>query len=137
MKKQRGLNSLFHDAALDGRFLVEPETLAQLQTAEQLRQLRADLNPNHTDEEPDEVFPAGTVVRLKSGGPKMVVTGIDGALRECTWFDKDGEKQIDTFSLATLVMDMKDQEVPPPPPDPLKEGEIPPGPPPGRKGWDV
>lgn len=96
------------DAPVDGRFLAEPETLAQLRTAEELRRIRTADEP---DEGADAVFQPGVIVRLKSGGPKMVVTGVpQDHLRECTWFDEDDEKQSDTFSLAALVMDMNDQE---------------------------
>jgi uncharacterized protein YodC (DUF2158 family) len=48
-------------------------------------------------------FKVGEVVRLKSGGHKMVVCGIrpDSAV-ECQWQDHNGTNQSDTFSESVL-----------------------------------
>jgi uncharacterized protein YodC (DUF2158 family) len=46
-------------------------------------------------------FKMGDVVRLKSGGPKMTVYGVEGSRVYCVWFE--GSKKIeDTFEMDTL-----------------------------------
>jgi uncharacterized protein YodC (DUF2158 family) len=48
-----------------------------------------------------DAFNAGDVVFLKSGGPKMTVTGIEGNYAYCEWFD--GLKPVrDKFYLTSL-----------------------------------
>ncbi len=48
-------------------------------------------------------FTKGDVVRLKSGGPKMtVVAEPEGAIVQCTWFDRNGKRHTDGFEAALL-----------------------------------
>ena len=63
-----------------------------------------------------EEIKVGDKVRLKSGGPEMMVDQIDtgfggGALRAyCEWFNEKHEPQYKDFALTSL------EKVPPPPP---------------------
>jgi uncharacterized protein YodC (DUF2158 family) len=45
---------------------------------------------------------AGDVVRLKSGGPSMIVTEADGTLANVTWFDAVGHIQSATLGIVLL-----------------------------------
>jgi uncharacterized protein YodC (DUF2158 family) len=48
-------------------------------------------------------FKAGDVVRLKSGGPKMTVTGMDAEKVWVSWFDDvKGEPKHAVFPKATV-----------------------------------
>ncbi len=47
-------------------------------------------------------FKIGDIVRLRSGGPVMTVSGIDGTSVECTWFGADGKVNFHHFVAAML-----------------------------------
>ncbi len=49
-----------------------------------------------------DVFKAGDVVTLRSGGPKMTVEHADAAQAWCVWIDK-GKQQRGEFSHTTLM----------------------------------
>jgi uncharacterized protein YodC (DUF2158 family) len=52
---------------------------------------------------PSERFKVGDVVRLKSGGPDMTVTGVAiGGDLICRWFEGDTAR-IDTFPSGALI----------------------------------
>ena len=62
----------------------------------------------------EQEFKAGTVVQLKSGGPKMTIDGFkwDGGMRsteevECLWFD-DTELKQGTFHISSLKQELSD-----------------------------
>lgn len=44
----------------------------------------------------------GNVVQLKSGGPLMTVSKLDGEKAWCYWM-LEGEKKVDAFPVVTLV----------------------------------
>lgn len=49
-------------------------------------------------------FEIGDTVVLKSGGPLMTVTDIDGEMVSCTWFEKKQDKAYEgTFKSSILV----------------------------------
>jgi len=57
---------------------------------------------------PLESFKVGSVVRLKSGSPKMTITNIGGSLgneARVSWFDDDGKLAAGTFPLDALELD--------------------------------
>jgi uncharacterized protein YodC (DUF2158 family) len=52
-------------------------------------------------------FEVGDIVRLRSGGPQMTVTGTSVGpdrpmLFRCSWFDKDGHEQTGAFPAEAL-----------------------------------
>lgn len=47
-------------------------------------------------------FQTGTVVRLKSGSPKMTVKGADGEAWAVQWIDRNGKLQSDSFHADML-----------------------------------
>ncbi len=47
-------------------------------------------------------FQIGTVVRLKSGSPKMTVKGADGDAWAVQWIDRNGKLQGDSFHADML-----------------------------------
>lgn len=49
-------------------------------------------------------FNIGDIVRLKSGGPKMTILGIDGdeSTYACKWFDRNGRLNRDSFQASTI-----------------------------------
>jgi len=49
-------------------------------------------------------FTAGDIVRLKSGGPKMTILGIDDddAVFACKWFDRNGKLHSDSFPVDMI-----------------------------------
>jgi len=49
-----------------------------------------------------EIFEIGTVVRLKSGSPKMTVKGPDGDALAVQWIDRNGKLQSDSFHADML-----------------------------------
>ena len=50
-------------------------------------------------------FKPGDTVRLKSGGPLMTVTVVEGSRTWVTWFDKDQKLQSGIFDAASLEAD--------------------------------
>jgi len=52
----------------------------------------------------DKQFELGDVVQVKSGGPQMTVSHVEGdsELIECTWFDKKQEPRFQEFPASTL-----------------------------------
>jgi uncharacterized protein YodC (DUF2158 family) len=50
-------------------------------------------------------FKQGDTVRLKSGGPIMTVTFVDGDDVSTVWFDDSGKQEKSEFPAATLVED--------------------------------
>jgi uncharacterized protein YodC (DUF2158 family) len=62
---------------------------------------------------------AGDLVRLRSGGPLMIVKSVQGDQVTCSWSEEGGKLQSSSFSIAMLTA-----PVTPPPPDPnLKDDE--------------
>ena len=50
-------------------------------------------------------FKAGDVVQLKSSGPFMTVSEVEGSQVHCVWFgNRDGEPLFKTFSAASLKL---------------------------------
>lgn len=47
-------------------------------------------------------FQAGDVVRLKSGGPLMTITEVNGNVITCIWFIGDKEVEVKKFYDYTL-----------------------------------
>lgn len=47
-------------------------------------------------------FKTGMVVVLKSGGPKMTITEINGEDIECQWFNEKNEVEVNTFNEVSL-----------------------------------
>jgi uncharacterized protein YodC (DUF2158 family) len=45
---------------------------------------------------------SGDLVRVRSGGPLMTVTGIQGDQVNCSWTDLDGELRSENFPMAVL-----------------------------------
>jgi uncharacterized protein YodC (DUF2158 family) len=61
----------------------------------------------------------GDLVRLRSGGPLMIVKSVQGDQVTCSWSEEDGKLQSSSFSIAMLTA-----PVTLPPPDPnLKDDE--------------
>jgi uncharacterized protein YodC (DUF2158 family) len=56
---------------------------------------------------------AGDLVRVRSGGPLMTVTGIQGDQVNCSWADWNGDLKSENFPIAVLSV-----PVTIPPPDP-------------------
>ncbi|OHV07799.1 DUF2158 domain-containing protein [Kushneria phosphatilytica] len=52
----------------------------------------------------DEQIAEGYMVKLKSGGPIMVVESVEQRDVSCVWFDKDQNLQHARFKLGTLVV---------------------------------
>ena len=54
----------------------------------------------------DSDFEVGDVVRLRSGGPDMTVSNLEGTLMEkgimTTWFDSKGERKTGVFAPEAL-----------------------------------
>lgn len=59
----------------------------------------------------EQPFAVGDIVQLKSNGPRMTVTGVEGQTVYCTWFSPAG-KQSGDFPAGALVK----------PPDPKPGG---------------
>jgi uncharacterized protein YodC (DUF2158 family) len=57
---------------------------------------------------------SGDLVRVRSGGPLMTVTGIQGDQVNCAWTDWDGALKSETFPIAVLSVPVT---VPPPDPE--------------------
>jgi len=71
------------------------------------RKLLADAAANGPDGEEamqSPSFQIGTVVRLRSGGPAMVVVSVRGESTSCEWFD-EGQKRRGEFPTAALECD--------------------------------
>ena len=46
----------------------------------------------------------GTCVKLKSGGPQMIIENIlETSIVKCSWYDDSGNKVIAEFNQASLV----------------------------------
>jgi uncharacterized protein YodC (DUF2158 family) len=65
-------------------------------------------------------FKIGEVVKLKSGGPLMTVTGISTSedrppSLNCSWFDKDNREQVGSFPADALVVPAAKQPTSPRP----------------------
>ena len=45
----------------------------------------------------------GDVVQLKSGGPSMTVTAVEGSYASCTWFNEKSQIATGDFLLVTLA----------------------------------
>jgi uncharacterized protein YodC (DUF2158 family) len=63
------------------------------------------------------VFKVGDVVKLKSGGPLMTITGTSvgpdrPTLFSCSWFDKDNHEQTGSFPADALVAPSPRQPAP-------------------------
>lgn len=63
-----------------------------------------------------KTLPTGTVVRLKSGGPKMTIVGRrkygtppPTDEYECSWFGRDDEVHTDYFAIETIEIVTKEQ----------------------------
>jgi len=52
---------------------------------------------------PDQIE-VGSVVQLKSGGPRMTVTSFLGDRVVCSWFDSGGKHGSDSFPLSALKL---------------------------------
>lgn len=52
----------------------------------------------------ENIFELGTVVQLKSGGPKMTVSRIKDENIECTWFNKDNQMVSSEFNVMLLYV---------------------------------
>lgn len=50
----------------------------------------------------EEPLRAGELVRLKSGGPVMVVKGEEGGVVQCSWHDKHGQVNAEGFPLQMV-----------------------------------
>jgi uncharacterized protein YodC (DUF2158 family) len=50
-----------------------------------------------------EPLHSGDLVRLRSGGPLMIVKSVQGDQVTCSWGDQDGELQSGSFPIATLA----------------------------------
>jgi uncharacterized protein YodC (DUF2158 family) len=48
------------------------------------------------------MFKKGEVVQLKSGGPLMGVSDVDGNTVHCRWFDKNNEEKSSSFPAEML-----------------------------------
>ena len=48
----------------------------------------------------------GDAVRLKSGGPLMTATAVNGENITCEWFDTQDQAQSRTFKTLALVKDV-------------------------------
>jgi uncharacterized protein YodC (DUF2158 family) len=59
----------------------------------------------------------GDLVRIRSGGPLMTVTAVQGDLVTCTWTNWDGEPQSQSFPIAVLGVPVTTM----PPRDPHEE----------------
>jgi uncharacterized protein YodC (DUF2158 family) len=51
-------------------------------------------------------FEVGDTVQLKSGGPVMTITEIEGTQVWCTWFTPEGKLETGTFPNLALVAAM-------------------------------
>jgi len=51
----------------------------------------------------------GDVVRLKAGGPRMVVSSVEGEDVTCQWFDKDKKLSMNLFKKAVIDIDDHDE----------------------------
>ncbi len=49
-------------------------------------------------------FELGSIVQLKSGGPKMTVSHVEDGFVHCTWFDKEGKVHIREFRVCMIVV---------------------------------
>ncbi len=49
------------------------------------------------------VFKTGDIVKLRSGGPEMTVTSVEGDDIVCTWFDENGVNQDGIFKSSILT----------------------------------
>ena len=49
-------------------------------------------------------FHNGDLVRARSGGPLMIVTGVQGDHVNCSWTDWNGEPKSESFPVALLSM---------------------------------
>lgn len=52
---------------------------------------------------PSPTFGVGDIVRLRSGSPKMTVTGIDGERVACAWFGESRGLSVGEFDVRCLV----------------------------------
>ena len=79
--------------------------------------LSASPSPQVATQSPS-AFPlhAGDLVRVRSGGPLMTVTGIQGDQVNCSWTDWNGDLKSESFPTAVLGV-----PVTIPPPDPSLE----------------
>jgi len=87
----------------------------QIRTGAQLQQNRADRAEAKVRKLRDEVIAQRCdVVKLKSGGPKMVVNSIqktvDGKIALCTWFIDEGCSCLGSFALKNLSVVWEDEE---------------------------
>ena len=47
---------------------------------------------------------SGDLVRVRSGGPLMTVTGVQGDQVNCSWTNWDGRLEAETFSVSDLTV---------------------------------
>jgi uncharacterized protein YodC (DUF2158 family) len=67
----------------------------------------------------DRPIQSGDLVRVRSGGPLMTVTGVQGDQVNCSWADWNGRLQSESFPVASLAPPLT---VPPEDPN-LKQDE--------------
>jgi uncharacterized protein YodC (DUF2158 family) len=60
--------------------------------------------PSTTQNQAAPAFRSGNLVRLRSGGPLMTVTGIKGDQVNCFWTDWNGQVNADSFPVDVLQM---------------------------------
>jgi uncharacterized protein YodC (DUF2158 family) len=60
--------------------------------------------PSTTQNQGAPAFRSGNLVRLRSGGPLMTVTGIKGDQVDCFWTDWNGQVNADSFPVDVLQM---------------------------------
>jgi uncharacterized protein YodC (DUF2158 family) len=63
------------------------------------------------------VLHSGDLVRIRSGGPLMTVTAVQGDQVNCTWTDWDGQPKSESFPIAVLTVPVTTM----PPEDPHAE----------------
>lgn len=62
----------------------------------------ADAAPPATQSRPAASLDNGDLVRVRSGGPLMTVTAVQGDQVNCTWTDWDGRPQSENFPVDVL-----------------------------------
>ena len=62
----------------------------------------ADAAPPATQSRPAASLHNGDLVRVRSGGPLMTVTAVEGDQVNCTWTDWDGRPQSENFPVDVL-----------------------------------
>ncbi len=56
-------------------------------------------------------FKKGDIVKLKSGGPKMTISGFDHNLAICVWFDDNNEHKFTRIDQEALIIADEDDDV--------------------------